>query len=344
MKNFNDQPVKATEDETLKAVEDIKKEAKALALKELRKAFPRTTEGYADYVHGYLYIKYFQLYIYYAKLAMNKVKPVPDTLVYPAFDYDPTIDDLVRATVERANPQLTKRETSTYHGKVLRVEDAKKILSLDVDVNLPDLPKTIIPYDLARDVIIRNPDHLALIDCPCRTAKGEAGCYPRDVCIMIGEPWVSFFLEHKVDTKGRRITQAEALRVVQEQHELGNVQTAFFKDACGNQLYGICNCCSCCCNSMASHTFAKAPIVASSGYIRETDYAKCEACGACVSRCSFAAIAIVDDKVMVEYDKCYGCGACEPECPHDAISLVRTPDKGEPLDIIELLDKYGNKQ
>lgn len=28
--------------------------------------------------------------------------------------------------------------------------------------------ETIIPYKVAKDIILKNPDHIALIDCPCR--------------------------------------------------------------------------------------------------------------------------------------------------------------------------------
>jgi len=323
-------------------------EAQQETLKKFRKRFPKNPEGLGQMLHGYLYFKYINLYVYYAKQRLNKLKykdsPEKRDLPFPKGKYSNVLKDLISGAVEFMLPNTNSHETSQYHGKVLTYNDAQKMLSLKIDIDLPNLPKTIIPYDNARKLVIENPDHLTLIDCPCRAAQGPTGCYPRDVCMIIGEPWASFVLEHSADSNPRRITQEEGLQILKAEHERGHVHQVFFKDAAAGMVYSICNCCECCCTALAAHNYAHAPMVSTSGSICQIDYDKCQSCGTCVSTCPFHAVSIIDDKTVVEFEKCFGCGACESQCPHGAISLKLEPKKGEPLDMEAILEKYGNKE
>ncbi len=305
--------------------------------KQFRRMFPKNIEGYAKMIDGYYYMAYSRLYVYYLKLALNPLKPVPDKMTYPEGESYKEVDDVLKITADYVNPQLTRRETSTYHGKVLTLEHAAKILTLDRDVTLPDLPETIIPYEKARDVIIQNPDHLCVVECPCKSSK-EDGCYPRDTCIMVGEPFVSFVMDHNQDNP-RRITQEEALEIIRAEHERGHVQNAYFKDAMGDRFYCICNCCKCCCNAMAAHHYAKAPIMAPSGLVRETTE-DCTACGACVDLCQFSALSLVDGNIEYDEEKCMGCGGCESRCKSGGAIMRREPSKGEPFDMDEMIEKF----
>jgi len=238
-------------------------------------------------------------------------------------------------------------ETNAYHGKVLILDDAKKFFKITEDINLTDLPKTVIPYTEARSAVMKNYQALGVIECSCRHIRGDAGCWPRDVCITIGEPWVSFQEEYLVGgMKPRRITQEEALKILDEQHELGHVHNVFFKDACNDQMYGICNCCSCCCVAMQAQNYAKCPMFAPSGYLSKVDNEKCVGSGTCVSKCSFGVLEIVDGKrSIVEGKSCMGCGVCVDNCPHGALELVRDdPNINEPFDLDVLIPKYSAKQ
>ena len=69
---------------------------------------------------------------------------------------------------------------------------------MNEDIPLGDLEK-IIPYQKAREIILKNPDHIAVIDCPCRAAR-EHPCLPMDVCLVVGEPFASFVVEHQPKT------------------------------------------------------------------------------------------------------------------------------------------------
>ena len=293
--------------------------------------------------HAYTYLKNMNLYIYKMRETLSQAFPQVEKGVRPSRECSEEVEALVDMGVRHSNAICKKVETNGYHAKVMRLEDAEKIFRLDNDLNMPNLPKTVIPYEKARRAIIKNPDRILLIECACRNSRGEKGCYPREVCMLMGEPWVTWGLENMQDSNPRLISQAEALEIIRAQHEAGNVQCAFFKDACGDRLYGICNCCTCCCVAMAAYNYADVPIFASSGYVRQTDTEKCMGCGDCVQACPVHACELVDSKtVIVSADKCVGCGVCAGKCSVNAIHMILdNPAVCQPFDVDELIPVYN---
>ena len=95
----------------------------------------------------------------------------------------------------------------TYHGKVVPLAAARQLVSVKEDITLGDL-EHVIPYSLARDIVLQNPDHIVVLDCPCRVAS-EHPCLPLDVCLIVGEPFASFVTDHHPQ-RSRRITPQEA--------------------------------------------------------------------------------------------------------------------------------------
>jgi MinD superfamily P-loop ATPase len=53
--------------------------------------------------------------------------------------------------------------------------------------------------------------------------------------------------------------------------------------------------------------------------VPEIDKATCDFCGKCQEVCSFNAIAVLKDNVLVFDDLCHGCGSCSFFCPRGAI-------------------------
>lgn len=231
-----------------------------------------------------------------------------------------------RSLLPWMSPAVKQRWADGYHGKVLPTELACAIVRLDHDIKRTDL-EHIIPYPRARDILLKGPPAVTLLECPCRLGKAEH-CQPTQVCMLVGGG--DFTLDHH-PTKSRRVTQAEALQVLREEHERGHVHTAYFKDAVGDKFYAICNCCSCCCGGLEAMRQGS-PMVASSGFVAEVDEGACIGCGDCETACPFGAVH-VPYRAEVAWDDCLGCGVCEGQCATGAIQLVRDQRKGIPLDV-----------
>lgn len=232
----------------------------------------------------------------------------------------------VRRLLPRMSPGLKRWWADHYHGKVLPTEFARRIIQLDHDIRRTDLDR-IIPYPVARDIVLSAAPAVTLLECPCRLGRADP-CTPTQVCMIIGGG--DFTLEHH-PTRARRVTQQEALDLLEAEHRRGHVHTAYFKDACGDRFYAICNCCRCCCGGIeAMHRGV--PMVASSGFVAEVDELYCIGCGDCATACPFHAIT-VPLRAAVEWAACMGCGVCEGQCVTGAIRLVRDPAKGIPLDV-----------
>ncbi len=229
-----------------------------------------------------------------------------------------------------------ERTIRNYHGKVVRLNDARKIVSVGKTIELRNLEK-VIPYQHARDVILQANGPIAVYECMCRSVRPNP-CRPTDVCLVIGEPFAGGTLAVQ-PRKTRRITPEEAVAILEAEDRRGHVHTAFFKDIMLNRLYAICNCCRCCCGAMRATTQYGLPMIAPSGYVsRVSD--ECNACGLCVEVCPFGAMTLDGKRAAVDAQKCFGCGLCQTRCRSAAITLAKAPEKGEPLDI-EQLSSYS---
>ncbi len=223
---------------------------------------------------------------------------------------------------------------NSYHGKVVTLESARQLVTVNKSITLPDLEK-VVPYTRARDIVLKNPEQIVAMTCPCRSVR-EKPCEPLDVCLIVGEPFVSFAIEHHPD-KTKRITQQQAITILEEESRRGHVAHAFFKDAMLDRFYAICNCCSCCCGAMQAQRNGT-PMLAPSGYTCVVEQDLCISCGSCIDLCQFKALSL-QDAAEVDPANCMGCGVCVNSCPEKALSLVRDVEKGEPLEIFKLMNE-----
>ena len=296
----------------------------------------RTNPNYSlgDFIHGYIYGRWTYFYISVAKGKHPLAK-----ILGPLFSLTTSL--LPKPKVDAQNFLPEDRTGITfadgYHGKVMPLDKASKLVTINQPLKLPDLEQ-VIPYKRARAIILENPDHIAALKCPCRTASVNP-CQPEDVCLIIGEPFASFIVEHHPD-KARWISQQEAVRIMEAEEARGHVHHAFFKDAMLDRFYAICNCCSCCCGAINAHRNGT-PMLASSGYVSEVNQELCIGCETCKDFCQFDAIRMVDGLACVDFDKCMGCGVCSPKCEQGAISIRLEPAKGVPLDICTLKGDQG---
>jgi ferredoxin len=149
--------------------------------------------------------------------------------------------------------------------------------------------------------------------------------------LVVGQPFVDFVLKYHPKTS-RRLTQDEALRILEDEHKRGHVQTAWFKDLCFGRFYAICNCCTCCCIGIQAINEHHIPMAASSGYLSDIDKTICTGCAECNKACPFSAIK-VDAIAEIDREICLGCGVCVGRCPEGAIQMIRDKSKGQPMDI-----------
>jgi len=176
----------------------------------------RRTPGYSffDWLHGYVYGRWPYLYIGIATgehpLA-RAFKPLRRLLarLFPA-----------KATDGHNADRVTFADT--YHGKVVPLEAATRLVTVQQEITLTDLEQ-VIPYAKARDIVLRNPDHIVVLECPCRASRPNP-CQPLDVCLVIGEPFASFIAEHQPH-RSRWITQEEAVEILRAEHERGHVHS-----------------------------------------------------------------------------------------------------------------------
>ena len=230
-----------------------------------------------------------------------------------------------------------------YHGKVLTPEQAAAIVSLDHDIAEQEIEQ-IIPYPLARKILLNGPPDITVYECACRASKA-VHCEPSQVCMVIGQPYADFVLKHHPG-KSRRLNQNEALKLLEDEHKRGHLHSAWFKDAMGGRFYCICNCCSCCCGGIEAMTEYGSPLMVSSGFVAKIDSTVCAACGKCETACPFNAISGCSTAhetkqrdfkqaggYVVDTDRCMGCEVCETACAKNAISFARDYSKPEPLDV-----------
>ncbi|WP_147820927.1 4Fe-4S binding protein [Salidesulfovibrio onnuriiensis] len=283
-------------------------------------------------VHGYIYARWA---FHYIGIAKGRHKLLTFLLI-PAIWLLDRHSPFKGAEDARPGDQNQKRPSfaDTYHGKAIPLETATKLVNIGMAVNT-ELPEQVIPYTRARRIILENPARIAVLDCPCRSASKNP-CLPLDVCLIMGDPMVSFILEHHPG-RSREIDAAEAERILKQCNARGNVAHAFFKDVMLSRFYAICNCCSCCCGAMQAHK-AGCHMLTSSGYLAEVDEEKCVSCGQCAQYCQFKAIGFRKGSAFIRPKRCMGCGVCVDKCNKGALSLRLAPEKGMPLEV----DKLGS--
>ncbi|MFQ6101230.1 MAG: 4Fe-4S binding protein [Anaerolineae bacterium] len=304
-----------------------------MALKPSTKAFreeARRTPGYSlfDWLHGYVYARWPYLYI-----------GIGTGGHWLACILGPLVHGLARLFPPRpADDSDHVTFADTYHGKVVPLDAATQLVTVEEEIRLTDLEK-IIPYARARDIVLQNPGHIVVLECPCRASRPNP-CLPLDVCLIVGEPFASFVAEHH-PRRSRWVTPGEAAEILRAEDERGHVHHAFFKDAMLGRFYAICNCCACCCGAMQAHRHGT-PMLASSGYVSRVDADLCVSCGVCVDYCQFGALSGEDGHAVVDTAACMGCGVCVSKCAQGAFVLVRDPARGEPLEIGKLVGSVNS--
>jgi len=253
-------------------------------------------------LHGYIYLRWTDHYIYLCT-----------RIIAPIFK-------------KRAVDWLADR----YHGKVISHDSAKAIITVEKDIPLTDLEQ-IIPFPTARKLVLQGSPDILISECPCRSFR-ENPCKPTQVCMIIGQPFVDFKLEHSPDTT-KLIGKEEALKLLEEEHLRGHIHSAWFRDVALDRFIAICNCCKCCCSGVEGMVKYGSRTMSSSGYVAKLNGDLCVACGICEDACAFEAITFDGKGPILNWEKCLGCGVCTTQCPNNALTVVLDKRKGLPFDI-----------
>jgi Pyruvate/2-oxoacid:ferredoxin oxidoreductase delta subunit len=180
----------------------------------------------------------------------------------------------------------------------------------------------IFPHERASEYI-ENAKAWGVRDCICRVQQklvGKGCDHPVGNCLVFA-PVEGVFDGSEVT---RPITKEESLRILREAADTGLVHSAMNQKG---QVHYICNCCTCCCGILRGVAeFGIPTAVARSDFRVAVDAEECAACGACIKRCHFGALEVVDDVCVVDYDRCVGCGACVSFCSFDAMTMERRPE------------------
>ncbi len=301
----------------------------------------RKTRGFRwlDALHGYIYLRWPYLYVgvgtgehALTRLLGPLAAPLWEKQARPR---NPDVEP--DAKIRNRTVPAPKTFADTYHGKVVSLSGATELLSVDRDV-AGTFSEKVLPYSRARAIILKNPDHIVALDCPCRASRKHP-CLPLDVCLIVGEPFASFMLEHHPG-RTRSITPAEAVEILRAEDARGHVHHAFFKDAMFGRFYAICNCCGCCCGAMQAHRNG-IPMLVSSGYVCRLSLSACVGCAECTEFCQFNALRVHDGVNHVDETACMGCGICVSRCRRHALSLSRDPSRGDPLSLCDLMAERG---
>jgi NADPH-dependent glutamate synthase beta subunit-like oxidoreductase/NAD-dependent dihydropyrimidine dehydrogenase PreA subunit len=188
----------------------------------------------------------------------------------------------------------------------------------------------------------------------------------KDRCFYVGEA-----ARNIVETgRGRRVTYEEAMKIMEEGEAEGCMHQCSNIDG-EDEIFTICNCCRCGCNSLKNAFYYRLPNINRSNFIAQVDPEKCAACGECVEYCPANAVVMTESFCRKSKDpepetrpltmeewlsgeyfnknfrtektfvKDSGTAPCKVECPaHIAVqAYIRLAGQGKYRDALELIKK-----
>jgi NAD-dependent dihydropyrimidine dehydrogenase PreA subunit len=176
----------------------------------------------------------------------------------------------------------------------------------------------IQPYERVSQ-IIESSTRFAVADCICRKEADMLGkgCDKLlEACMSFGAS-ADFYIENGL---GREISKEESKEILLRAEKDGLIHCSI--NSAGNKVF-ICNCCGCCCKSLAQVTkYGNLQGIVKSNYYATKDQETCTSCGTCVDRCQVNAITNGNEHIIIDRDKCIGCGLCATTCPTKSITMV----------------------
>ncbi len=176
------------------------------------------------------------------------------------------------------------------------------------------------------EALIDAVEHVYLWPCNCRAMIGKCR-KPIYTCLRFS---------NNRDI-GWEISKSRAREIIKDANHKGLMQSGEISVMPDGAVGGaLCNCCADCCfpHLLARELHAE-KLWPLTRYLAKVDEALCTACGRCVNRCPFEAIAIdtpdeqppetenPQPSIHFNADLCRGCGVCSTGCREGAISMFK---------------------
>jgi len=211
-----------------------------------------------------------------------------------------------------------------FHGTMLsqpsvhRIIPLEKAIPVDIDV---------MPYEKA-STYLDQAQSWGVLDCICRVQKnliGQGCNHTVKNCLVFSPKPGAFKKSEEIES----LSRDEALEILAKAdreglvHSVNNAQT---------EVYYVCNCCTCSCGVLRGMVeYGSENSIARSDFYALVDADLCSGCEACIDRCAFNAMTMVDGICEVERLACYGCGLCISSCETEALSLIqKSPEELAP--------------
>jgi len=210
------------------------------------------------------------------------------------------------------------KQTMLSNPSVHRIIPLEKTIPVDIDV---------MPYEKA-STYLDQAQSWGVLDCICRVQKnliGQGCNHTVKNCLVFSPKPGAFKKSEEIES----LSKDEALEILAQAdreglvHSVNNAQT---------EVYYVCNCCTCSCGVLRGMVeYGSENSIARSDFYALVDADLCSGCEACLDRCAFNAMTMVDGICEVERLACYGCGLCISACETDALSLLqKSPEELAP--------------
>jgi NAD-dependent dihydropyrimidine dehydrogenase PreA subunit len=201
-------------------------------------------------------------------------------------------------------------QTMLSQPSVHRIIPLEKAIPVDIDV---------MPYEKA-STYLDQAQSWGVLDCICRVQKNLIGQGCRHTvknCLVFSPKPGAFQKSEEIES----LTKDEALEILAEADREGLVHSV---NNAQNEVYYVCNCCTCSCGVLRGMVeYGSENSIARSDFYAVVDPDLCSGCEACLERCAFNAMTMVDGICEVDRASCYGCGLCIDSCETEALSLIK---------------------
>jgi len=201
-------------------------------------------------------------------------------------------------------------ETMLSQPSVHRIIPLEKAIPVDIDV---------MPYEKA-STYLDQAQSWGVLDCICRVQKkliGQGCNHTVKNCLVFSPKPGAFQKSEEIES----LTREEALEILAESDREGLVHSI---NNAQSEVYYVCNCCTCSCGVLRGMVeYGSENSIARSDFYAVVDEELCTGCEACLERCAFHAMDMVDGICEVDRLACYGCGLCISTCETEALALVQ---------------------